>query len=281
MKKLAFLLLPLALGVLACNDNKDALVVIHTEFGDMKVILYDETPLHKENFLKRVKSGEYNDTKWHRVIQGFMIQGGDVYAKAGKTEPESDRIAAEIVPGFRHTKGALAAARQGDQINPQKKSSGSQFYIVHGRTFSEAELTTDQVKLNQAISQMLQDTTKYDSLYRMFVNLQRLGDFNGMQKLALDCRPYVEQELGFSVGLPADPEKVEIYSQTPGAPHLDNEYTIFGRVVEGLEIVDQIAEVPTGPGDKPVKDTFVTMEVEMVSKKEITEKYGYVYPTKD
>lgn len=281
MKKLAFLLLPLTLALTACNNNQDELVIIHTQYGDMKVLLYEETPLHKENFLKRAKSGEYDSTKWHRVIQDFMIQGGDVYAKNGKMEPESDRIDAEIVPGFHHTKGALAAARQGDQVNPQKKSSGSQFYIVHGRTFSEAELTTDRVKLNQAISQMLQDTTKYDSLYRMFVNLQRVGDFNGIQKLALDCRPYVEQELGFSVGLPADPEKVKLYSQTPGAPHLDNEYTIFGRVVEGLEIIDQIAAVETGPGDKPLKDTFVTMEVEAVSKEEITEKYGYVYPTKE
>ena len=177
MKKLLFLSFLGALFLSACNDkNKDYLVTIHTEFGDMKAILYNETPLHKSNFIELAKSGKYDSTTWHRVIEGFMIQGGDIYAKDGASEPADARIPAEIVEGFLHTKGALAAARQGDRTNPEKKSSSCQFYIVDGKSFSNEELTIDQQKLNQGVSKMLQND-EYDSLRQMFVELQRKGDF--------------------------------------------------------------------------------------------------------
>lgn len=276
MKKLFVAAFVLILLSTACDTNKDYLVTIHTEFGDMKVILYEETPLHKKNFIELAKSGAYDSTKWHRVLQDFMIQGGDVYAREGGKEPTGDQIPAEIVDGFYHTKGSLAAARQPDEKNPEKKSSGAQFYIVDGRKFSEKELTTDQYKLNQAISQMLQDD-QYDSLRQMFVELQQQGDGQAMNQLALDCKGYVEQEMGMDVGLEVDPERVDLYTTTEGAPHLDGEYTIFGRVVEGLGVIDKVAGVMKN-GSRPVKDTYITMDVEMVPKEEITKKYGYEYP---
>lgn len=280
MKKLILPFFILIIGLTACDKNKDYLVTIHTEYGDMKAILYDETPLHKKNFLELAKSGAYDSTTWHRVIEGFMIQGGDIHAKNGTQESEEERIPAEIVDGFMHKKGALAAARQGDQVNPKKMSSGSQFYIVDGRTFTELELTTDQAKLNQAVSQMLQND-KYDSLRQLFVELQQAGKFQEMSELALQSRDYVEQEMGIELDLEVDPDVIEAYSKGEGAPHLDNEYTVFGRVVEGLDVIDKIAAVEKGRMDKPVKDTYMTMEVEMVPKKEITKKYGYEYPEEE
>ena len=277
MKKLLLAFVVLAIALSACDKNKDYLITIHTEYGDMKAILYDETPLHKKNFIELAKAGRYDSTIWHRVIEGFMIQGGDVQTKEGIRETEDQRIPAEIVAGFKHTKGAIAAARQGDQVNPKKMSSSSQFYIVDGRKYSEAELTTDQMKLNQGVSQMLRDD-QYDSLRQLFTALQQKGDFEGMNQLALDCKDYVSKELGISLDSDIDPEMVTTYTTTEGAPHLDDEYTIFGRVVEGLEVIDKIAAVQTARGDKPEKDTYMTIELEMVPKKEITKKYGYEYP---
>lgn len=281
MKRILPVLMLSALLVLsACDKNKDFIVIFHTEYGDMKAILYDETPLHKKNFLELAKAGKYDSTTWHRVIQDFMIQGGDVFAKEGGRETEDDRIPAEFVKGFHHTKGAIAAARQGDATNPKKMSSSCQFYIVDGRTFLEAELTTDQVKLNQTIGAMLNDP-KYDSLRQMFIQLQVKNDIKGLNKLALDLKPFVEKELGVDLNLKnVDPEMVAIYTKEDGTPHLDNEYTVFGRVVEGLDVIDKIAAVKTGRMDKPVKDTYMTVELQLVPKKEITEKYGYQYPDK-
>lgn len=277
MKKIFILAIVVMVFLSACDKNKDYLVIIHTEFGDMKAILYDETPLHKKNFITLAKEGKYDSTEWHRVIKDFMIQGGDIYAKDNSREPEGARIPAEINNKFQHTKGAIAAARQGDQFNPKKMSSSSQFYIVDGKKFTEAELTTDQMKLNQSISGMLQDP-QYDSLKQLFVDLQEKGDYEGMNQLALQCKGYVEKSLGVKLTKDVDPEMVETYTKIAGAPHLDHEYTVFGRVVEGLDIIDKLADVKTGPGDRPVKPTYLTVELEMVPKKEITKKYGYEYP---
>ena len=280
MKKLLIVLAVLTTMLTACDDNKDAVVTIHTEYGDMKAILYNETPLHKKNFLELAKSGRYDSTTWHRIIKNFMIQGGNVNAKEGTREAEEDRIPAEIVDGFYHTKGALAAARQGDQVNPKKKSSATQFYIVHGKVWTKSELTVDQVKLNQGISKLLSDP-KFEELTKQFQDLSKARDFDAMNELALENKELVEQELGIGLNKDFDPDRLELYTTVGGAPHLDSEYTVFGRVVEGLDVIDKIAAVETGRMDKPVKDTYMTMEVELVSKKKITEMYGYEYPEEE
>jgi len=182
----------------------------------MVVELYEETPEHKRNFLKLVEDGFYNDLLFHRVINGFMVQGGDPTSKdapAGKQlgiGGPGYTIPAEFNSNFLHTKGALSAARQGDQVNPKRRSSGSQFYIVQGRVVPEKTLK------------------------------------------------YMEQRLGIEY----TPEQIEAYTTVGGTPNLDMRYTVFGRVVEGLDVIDKIAAVKTARGDRPVED--VKMEIVVV-----------------
>jgi peptidyl-prolyl cis-trans isomerase B (cyclophilin B) len=280
MKKLLILAVVLLVGLSACDKNKDYVVIIHTEFGDMKVILYDETPLHKRNFLELAKEGKYDSTVWHRVIKGFMIQGGDVNAKEGTRETENDRIDAEIVEGFYHTKGALAAARQGDNVNPEKKSSAVQFYIVHGKQFTKEELTTDQAKLSNGMSTIF-NMPEYDTLVQEYIKLQRAKDFEALNNFIYKYKPLVEKVTGQNMDVAIDPKRLEAYTSLGGAPHLDTEYTVFGRVVEGLDVIDKIAAIETARMDKPVKNSYITMEVVMMAKKDITKLYGYEYPEKE
>ena len=260
-----------------CNSDKDILVNINTQFGTIKVLLYDETPLHKKNFIELVRAGKYDSTLWHRVMKGFMVQGGNVNEKEGTQESLEDRIPAEIMSNFMHTKGALAAARQPDRVNPEKMSSASQFYIVHGKIFSKEELTIDQLALNQGLSELMKNPG-YDTIAQQFINLQRGNKIKEMNQLALRYVELVESVQGISLRKEMALDRLEAYTTLGGAPHLDNEYTIFGRVVAGLEVVDQIASVSVGRANRPIEELFMTMEIEEVPKKEITEKYGYSYP---
>jgi len=186
--------------------QKQTKVLIHTEYGDMKVALYNETPKHRDNFIKLVKQGYYNGSTFHRIIKQFMIQGGGT---ANGTQDAGYKIPAEFAEKYYHKKGALAAARQGDNENPKKESSGSQFYIVQGRKFTDAEL----------------------------------------------------DQFTAQTGKKMTPEQRTIYKTIGGTPHLDRDYTVFGEVIEGLAVIDKIAAVQTGPGDKPLKEIKMTMKV--------------------
>lgn len=276
MKKIV-VIMGLMMVLQGCNSDKDSLVNINTQFGTIKVLLYNETPLHKKNFIELVKAGKYDSTLWHRVMKGFMVQGGNVNQKEGTQESLEDRIPAEIISGFMHTKGALAAARQPDQANPKKMSSASQFYIVHGKIFSKEELTIDQFALNQGLSELMKNSS-YDTIAQQFINLKRGNKIEEMNQLALRYVELVESVQGVSLRKNMALDRLEAYTTLGGAPHLDNEYTIFGRVVAGLEVVDQIASVLVGRANRPIEELFMTMEIEEVPKKEITEKYGYIYP---
>jgi len=276
MKKIV-VIMGLMMVLQGCNSDKDSLVNINTQFGTIKVLLYNETPLHKKNFIELVKAGKYDSTLWHRVMKGFMVQGGNVNQKEGTQESLEDRISAEIISGFMHTKGALAAARQPDQANPKKMSSASQFYIVHGKIFSKEELTIDQFALNQGLSELMKNSS-YDTIAQQFINLKRGNKIEEMNQLALRYVELVESVQGVSLRKNMALDRLEAYTTLGGAPHLDNEYTIFGRVVAGLEVVDQIASVSVGRANRPIEELFMTMEIEEVPKKEITEKYGYIYP---
>lgn len=276
MKKIV-VIMGLMMVLQGCNSDKDSLVNINTQFGTIKVLLYNETPLHKKNFIELVKAGKYDSTLWHRVMKGFMVQGGNVNQKEGTQESLEDRIPAEIISGFMHTKGALAAARQPDQANPKKMSSASQFYIVHGKIFSKEELTIDQFALNQGLSELMKNSS-YDTIAQQFINLKRGNKIEEMNQLALRYVELVESVQGVSLRKNMALDRLEAYTTLGGAPHLDNEYTIFGRVVAGLEVVDQIASVSVGRANQPIEELFMTMEIEEVPKKEITEKYGYIYP---
>ena len=276
MKKLVIMIWVL-MALLGCNSDKDILVNINTQFGTIKVLLYDETPLHKKNFIELVKAGKYDSTLWHRVIKNFMVQGGNVNEKEGTQESEGDRVPAEIIDDFIHTKGALAAARQPDGINPMKMSSASQFYIVHGKIFSEEELKIDQYALNQGLSELMRDS-RYDTIAQQFINLQREGKNKEMNQLALRYIDLVESVKGISLRKDISEDRLEAYTTVGGAPHLDNEYTVFGRVVVGLQVVDQIAGVSVGRANRPIEDIYMTMSIEEMPKKQVTEQYGYFYP---
>ena len=278
MKKIG-IIIGLMMVFQGCKSDKDVLVNINTQFGTIKVLLYEETPLHKKNFIELVKEGKYDSTQWHRIMKGFMVQGGNMNEKEGTQESLEDRIPAEIISGFMHTKGALAAARQPDRINPKKMSSASQFYIVHGKIFNKEELTIDQYALNQGLSELMRDPS-YDTIAQQFIDLQRGNKIKEMNQLALRYVALVESVQGISLRKDISQDRLEAYTTFGGAPHLDNGYTIFGRVVAGLEVVDQIASVSVGRANRPIEDLFMTMEIEVISKMEITKKYGYIYPEK-
>lgn len=213
-------------------SKKDYVISIETKFGTITALLYDDTPLHKENFIKLVDEKFYDNTTFHRVMQNFMIQGGDPNSK--DDNPNNDgqggpgyRIKAEFNPKHIHIKGAIAAARQSDAVNPEKESSGSQFYIVQGRKANAAELA-------------------------------QLQKFKGIE--------YTE-------------EQQNLYREIGGTPHLDMDYTVFGEVIDGLEIIDTIASQKTGAGNRPVENITMTVRVKKMRKKKISKLYNYNYPT--
>lgn len=203
------------------KENKEetkemtTMVLISTSFGDMKAILYNETPLHRDNFIKLVKEGYYDGTLFHRVIDGFMIQGGDPDSKTAKPNQMLGQggpgytVPAEFKQELIHKKGALAAARMGDNVNPQKASSGSQFYIAQGKRYTSDELNMLQARMGKQFNQIQKDT----------------------------------------------------YVNEGGVPFLDYEYTVFGQVIEGLEVIDKIAKVQKDRYDRPVEDVKMTISI--------------------
>jgi peptidyl-prolyl cis-trans isomerase B (cyclophilin B) len=267
------------LGLLAasCKAEKEHLVTIHTKYGDMKMVLYDETPQHKENFIRLAENGKYDQTVFHRVIKEFMVQGGDVSMKSENAE-NLKNIPAEFVDSFYHHRGAVAAARMPDQMNPSKASSGSQFYIVQGKVFSESELDQMEqnailMKLQTKLIEMLQ-LERYSSLREEFIQLQQNKQWDALQQKMMESKDLVEKEFG------PLPEKIftqkqrEIYTTLGGSPHLDGEYSVFGKVVDGLHVIDSIAAQKTGPGDRPLEEITMTVKVEQVNKKQLEKLYG-------
>ena len=285
MRRTTCIFLICAFIATSCAQNKDYVVTIKTSYGDMTAILYDETPKHKENFVKLAKEHFFDSTLFHRVIEGFMIQGGDPDSKKAQPGLPLGRggpgytIDAEFNPKFFHERGALSAARLSDQQNPSKASSGSQFYIVQGTKMTEEELKTDQVKLNQAMQQFFQNPENrpaYDSI----VSLYQSGDMKAYQDFLIRLKPRVEKATGVNTSKDVAPEILKAYTTVGGAPNLDGEYTVFGKVIKGIEVVDKIAAVTKGPGDRPLDDIPMTVTVEEMPKKKIEELYGYKYPEK-
>lgn len=266
----------------SCTSEKDHLVTIHTQFGDMKVLLYDQTPKHKENFLRLAKEGLLDSTDFHRVIQNFMIQGGDVNAKENSDKQVNYTIEAEFVDTLIHEKGALAAARMGDAQNPTKASSGSQFYIVHGQVFSENDLRDMaegqyMVNLQQRFGMLLNDP-EYSTLREEVIALQESGDIETIMQKIKDTEPLLIEKFGPLEKMEISQQQIEAYSTVGGSPHLDGEYTAFGKVVEGLAVIDSIAAVSTGAADRPLEPVYMTVSVEEISKNKVEQQYGYQYP---
>jgi peptidyl-prolyl cis-trans isomerase B (cyclophilin B) len=282
-KSFAVTVLSLMILFTSCGQKKDYVVTIKTKHGDMVAILYDETPKHKENFIKLAKEHYFDSLLFHRVIQGFMIQGGDPDsrnaapgASLGKGGP-AYTIDAEFNPKFFHEKGALSAARMPDQQNPSKASSGSQFYIVQGTVYDETTLTLDETKMNAALQQFFQNTTNkpaYDSL----VTYYQRQDMKGYQDYMAKLRPRVEKETNMTITKDVAPEKLKAYTTVGGAPHLDGGYTVFGKVVKGLDVIDKIAAEKVDPAARPMEDIRMMVTLEEVSRKKIEKEYGYKYP---
>lgn len=269
------------------NSGSDYLVTIKTNQGDMVAILYEETPKHKANFIKLAKEHYFDSLLFHRVIEGFMIQGGDPDSKNSAPDQPLGMggpgytVDAEINSKFIHAKGALSAARLGDQQNPAKASSGSQFYIVQGRVISEAELDglkIDQGKLNTCFQQMMQNPSNQpliDTLNQIYMS----GDMQAYQQKIYSLVPRMEKETGIKIYKEVSEEKIKAYSTVGGAPHLDGEYTVFGKVINGLDVIDKIARLQKGANDRPMEDIRMVVTVEEMPRKEIESKYGYKYPT--
>jgi len=258
----------------SCGSNKEPVVTLNTRFGDIKLILFDETPLHKKNYLELARSGAYDSTTFHRVIKGFMVQGGDLLAK-GLEEP--DLIPAEINEKFIHQRGAVAAARMSDGVNPERKSSGSHFYIVDGTRYTEIQLTLDEGKLNELFGQLVR-LEKYKDLHEEMAALEAAGKTQELRDKALEYKEVCEKEFGVELDRNISPEQMEAYTQKGGAPHLDGGYTVFGMVIHGMEVVDQIASQPVNPQNKPRKDIYLSVTVEEIPRRDITLRYGYSFP---
>lgn len=262
---LAGLLINASCGM-ADNNKKEKLVQIETNYGTIKIKLYDETPQHRDNFVKLVEEGFYTDLLFHRVIQHFMIQGGDPNSKnaaLGQMLGSGDlgyTIPAEINPKFFHRRGVLAAARQADQINPEKRSSASQFYILQGKVFRPSELDSLLIRLEENRKMtMMQAKIKV-----IEPELNQLNAEGKQVELMAKINAIKDSVAAQAARLPRltfSKEQRQAYTTVGGYPSLDNNYTIFGEVIEGMEVVDLIAKQPVNPNDRPQKDIRFTIKL--------------------
>ncbi len=283
MKKILLFFMFITMGIAGCAEHgNDAMVLIETKYGNIKLRLYDKTPAHKENFLKIVDEGVLDSTLFHRVIKNFMIQGGDPDSKnapQGKMLGEGDlgySLPAEFnFPEYYHKKGALAAAREPDNVNPQKRSSACQFYIVQGEIFDDGDLTkienrTKEMKRRAIFNQLLEQYN--DSLNVLQSQKKEQQVLALQQKIMTEVSEIYEQN-PFSI-----PDDIkEVYKTIGGTPFLDGNYTVFGEVVEsknlwekiqslfgkkfGLEVVDRIAHVEIDKNDRPLEDIQMKVKV--------------------
>lgn len=243
-----------------------AKVKISTSYGDIVVRLYDETPAHRDNFLKLAREGFLNGTLFHRVIKEFMIQGGDPESKGapkGRMLGSGDAgytLPAEFNPALYHKRGALSAARQGDQVNPEKRSSGCQFYIVWGKTYSQGQMgqLARQMEM-QAVQSVFNELAmqRRDQIMDMRRNRDREGLSALQDELVAEANAIVTEK---GLGKMSEEQK-KVYTTVGGTPFLDGQYTVFGEVEEGLELVGKIQEVATDGNDRPLEDIAMTVSV--------------------
>jgi peptidylprolyl isomerase len=267
LKKL--FLLPVFLVSFACNThgvNENTVVSIKTTFGDIKIKLYDGTPVHRDNFIKLVTSGFYEGISFHRVIKDFMIQAGDPATRIPSGAQLSDSmntytIPAEFNSNYFHKKGALAAARQANEVNPAMRSSGTQFYIVEGTKYTDEELKDAEKRITNSIKQavyirLLKETA--DSLQKTGTpvtgsKIQEIASLK-MFRFLTTSKEYIIPE-----------DQKNIYKTIGGTPRLDATYTVFGEVIEGLNVVEKIAQTATGSNDVPLTAVKI-LKVKIVNK---------------
>ena len=244
------------------NMEKRTQVKFETTLGDIVVELYNETPKHRDNFIKLAKEGMYDSTLFHRVIRQFMIQAGDPDSKTANDTAQLGggdvgyTIPAEFVPKYYHKKGALAAARMGDDVNPERESSGCQFYIVTGRKFSESQLLNMEGQKNNArIDEIFNELARkhMKEIYKM----RKANDEAGLMALQDTLEAQATAQYKKEEKFKFTPEQIAAYTTVGGAPHLDGAYTVFGQVVDGMEAVDKIEGTKTGRADRPVENVRI------------------------
>lgn len=247
------------------NQMNETQVVMHTSMGDIQLKLYNETPKHRDNFIQLVKDGTYNGLLFHRVIKDFMIQGGDVTSKdapMNKSLGAGDlgyTVPAEFnYPKYFHKKGALCAARTGDEVNPERASSASQFYIVTGKKYSDAELNQMEKQLENRLKQSIFARLQAENKPKI-MEYYRSGNKEELAILRDTLIGKTELEAEKRKDEAKLPKEIrEIYKTEGGVPFLDNQYTVYGEVVKGIEVVDAIQQVKTNRQDRPTENIVIT-----------------------
>lgn len=241
-------------------DTADVRIGVKTTLGSFTVLLYGDTPKHRDNFVRLVNEGYYDSTLFHRVIKDFMVQAGDPDSKnaapgqhLGAGGPDY-KIDAEIVyPRHFHKRGALAAARQGDQVNPMKKSSGSQFYIVTGTKIAPNQIAGLEARMKNSAMQNVFNNLAMQHRDEI-IDMQKRGDRAGLQALQDSLIAETEKTVAGMETPALTPEMREAYTTVGGAPHLDGEYTVFGEVIDGMDTIDRIEKAQTDSSDRPKED---------------------------
>ncbi|MDD4990841.1 MAG: peptidylprolyl isomerase [Paludibacter sp.] len=267
MKKRINILILLAVFVLsgscAVKQDQSTKVCFETSYGKIILKLYPETSKHRANFIKLVESGFYNGVLFHRVIAGFMIQGGDPQSKTAQPNvllgngDVGYTVPAEFVyPQYYHKRGVLAAAREGDNVNPQKASSGCQFYIVQGRVFTDGQLDSmdDNKKMNlkgKLFQDMLKTKESIVKQYRDENNTIKLDQLRDTILQQVEAKLKTDTTYKFTAKQRND------YKTLGGTPHLDGSYTVFGEVIEGMDVVDKITQVAVDQNNRPLQDVKI------------------------
>ena len=266
-KQIKMQVIVLIAGILSLFQAHSQVVEFVTDFGKIKVKLYKDTPIHTANFIKNVKDGKYNGVLFHRVIKDFMIQSGDpnsVKAKQGEVlgaDISKFQLDPEFTPNHYHKKLALAAARQPDQVNPKKKSSQYQFYIVCGRIYTKPMLKTLENNQNRPKRYKVADSLliidKNYTTKKQLDSLMKIKDYKTADKIFDQMKPQTDSIIGLKNLLFFTSQQIEDYTTIGGVPNLDNKYTVFGEVFEGAEYVEMIAGVPVDDHDRPLNDVHV------------------------
>lgn len=279
--KAIFILIVVSIIITAskCSDGnktkggKYENVTITTDYGNIKIKLYKKTPLHSENFLKLAGEGYFDSTLFHRIIPQFMIQGGDPDSKNAKDKQALGdggpgyTIPAEFVPEYIHKKGVLAAARMSDNENPKKESSGSQFYLVIGKVFTQPELISLEEKMNMGKKREFFaeyiERTENSVLKNTIDSLQKSRNTEALNELAKTLEKkidslFIKEGKAFKF----TPEQINIYTTIGGTPHLDGSYTVFGEVIEGQNVIDSISKAERDKSDRPLKNIRMKITVD-------------------
>ena len=249
-------------------QNPETKVLVKTTAGDFTVKLYNDTPAHRDNFIKLVEEKFYENTLFHRVIRDFMVQAGDPeskdapkFSQLGTGGPGYTIPAEFVYPKYFHKRGALSAARQADQVNPERESSGSQFYVVTGKRYSMNELRDLEQKMSENEAQSVFDRLCAQNRDSIF-SLQNANDMDGLMKLQNELVAKTEEIMKEKGDFEFTPEQLSAYTSEGGTPFLDNQYTVFGEVIDGMKVIDKIEKVSTDVNNRPVRDVrILSMEI--------------------